>query len=294
MYFDSREPIRGFALALSRYEFARWSPPGEELVRLAESPYIEVRRFVAEALLAEASPEHRRYRLDPDAMTPAAVYRFCESADESTRALGLKLIARSPRLRVPDELYRLTESPDRSVRAFVLRALWSLYRDRHVTEGWSPFVAPRPMIGPTARKKAALDAHSRGTGLPARPERPPAEPPLLGDLLRRMLFELPPGRPSRRPESAGGAEAGDGFDRLRPLPNRLAKLAVVETLRDLAIEDEGFARAAMPPLVEFMASRGKSEHASCLVAVTRIRHAHPTLSASALESAIADGSEAAS
>ncbi|RUL87062.1 BRCT domain-containing protein [Tautonia sociabilis] len=298
LFSDSREPIRAFALALACYEFARWSPPGEDLVRLAESPHAEVRRFVAEALLADDSPEHRRYRIDPDTLSPAAVYRFCESADETTRALGLKLIDRSPRLRLPEELYRLTESPDRAVRAFVVRALWSLYRDRRVTEGWTPHVSPRPMIGPTATKKAAAAASSRGTGPPATPERPPAPAPILGELLRRMLFELPPGRPGRKPASGpsgkDGQGPGDGFDRLKPLPNRLAKLAVVETLRDLAIEDEAFARAALPPLVEFLGSRGKSEHAACLVAVTRIRHAHPELAAAAAGPALTDGKGAAS
>jgi hypothetical protein len=279
LFFESREPLRSFALAIARYEFARWSPSGPDLVRLAEAPFVDVRRFVAEALLAEPAPEHRRYRIDPDSLSPAAVYRFCESSDEATRALGLKLIARSPRLRLPQELYRLTESPDRAVRAFVLRALWSLYRDRHVTEGWSPFVAPRPTIGPVARKKAAEAVTARGSGPPARPEQPPAAATRMGDLLRRMLFELPPGRPGRRSVSTDGSGDGngDGFDRLRPLSNRLAKLAIIETLRDLAIEDEGFARAALPPLVEFLASHGKSEHAACLIAVTRIRHAHPGL-----------------
>ena len=285
LFYETREPIRAFALTLARYEFARWSPPAEELVRLAEAPAGEVRRFVADALLADDAPEHRRYRIDPDSLSPAAVYRFCESSDEPTRALGLKLIDRSPRLKLPDELYRLTESPDRAVRAFVVRALWSLYRDRHITGGWAPFVAPRPTIGPVARKKAAEAVASRGTGPPARPDRPPATPPSLGDLLRRMLFELPPGRPPRRSAGPAEGQGGDGFDRLRPLPNRLAKLAVVETLRDLAIEDEAFARFALPPLAEFLASRGKSEHAACLVAVTRIRHAHPGLSAPGSEAA---------
>jgi hypothetical protein len=100
-----------------------------------------------------------------------------------------------------------------------------------------------------------------------------------------MLFELPPGRPSRRSPSGPAEEQGDGAPRLKPLPNRLAKLAVVETMRDLAIEDEAFARFALPPMVEFLGSTGKSEHAACLVAVTRIRHAHPGLAAVGKEAA---------
>ena len=39
------------------------------------------------------------------------------------------------------------------------------------------------------------------------------------------------------------------------------------------------ARALLPLLEEFMTSRGQSERAACLVAVTRIRHTHPGLRA---------------
>jgi hypothetical protein len=48
-------------------------------------------------------------------------------------------------------------------------------------------------------------------------------------------------------------------------------------MRDLALEEANFARGVLPLLEEFMTSRGPSEQAACLVAVTRIRHAHPEL-----------------
>ena len=35
------------------------------LVKLAESPFGDVRQFVAQALLADDAPEHKRYRIDP-------------------------------------------------------------------------------------------------------------------------------------------------------------------------------------------------------------------------------------
>jgi hypothetical protein len=70
---------------------------------------------------------------------------------------------------------------------------------------------------------------------------------------------------------------------LKPLPARKAKLALVETIRDLAADDEGFARVVLPVLEEFMASHGASEQAAALVAVTRIRHAHPALAGAAGE-----------
>jgi hypothetical protein len=97
----------------------------------------------------------------------------------------------------------------------------------------------------------------------------------LREFLRRILFEIPPGRPPAPKEEDEAAEGA--AVRLKPLPARKAKLALVEVLRDLAEEEAEFARVVLPPLEEFMNSRGQSERAACLVAVTRIRHSHPEL-----------------
>jgi hypothetical protein len=58
-------------------------------------------------------------------------------------------------------------------------------------------------------------------------------------------------------------------------------LELVEVMRDLALEDADFGRGVLPLLEEFMTSRGQSERAACLVAVTRIRKAHPELQSAA-------------
>jgi hypothetical protein len=271
LFWESRKPLRDLALELARWEFARWGPSQDDLVALAECPHADVRRFVAEALLADGAPEHRRYRIDPEALGPAAVFRFCESADDSSRALGIRLIGRSPKFQLPEELFRLTESPDRRVRAFVVRTLWSLYRDRGITAGWRPVAPPSTTVGAAAKKAAAAKVVEQGTGPPARPDDPPAPPRDLWALLRRSLFELPPARPEKSRDDEGATE------RLRPLPARKAKLALIETVRDLALEDLDFARGVLPLLEEFLVSRGPSERGACLVAVTRIRHEHPSL-----------------
>lgn len=270
LFFDRRKRLRDFALEMARWELARWQPPIHSLVELCEAPFAEVRKFIAKALLAEDSPDHKRYRIDPDVLTPEAVYSFCESKDESTRELGLELILRHPRLRVPEEMFRLTESPDRKVRAFVVRSLWALYRQRGTTPGWKPFVPPE-----SEKRQAKKEPRDYGNGAPQRPEQYPAEQPELREFLRRMLFEIPPSRPEK--------SRGDGVGiklKLKPLPARKAKLALVETMRDLAVEDQVFAMEVAPLLREFMGSRGQSEQAACLVAVTRIHHAHPEVAAS--------------
>jgi len=270
LFAETRKPLRDFALELARYEFARWKPPAEALLALSELPHGDVRQFVAEALLADEDPEKRRFRIDPDTLAPDAVYRFCESTDPETRKLGMQIIRRSPRLQVPEEMFRLTESPDRLVRGFVIRSLWAVYRDRGVTADWKPPVPPTSTIGPAA-KKAAAEPEPRGPGVPHRPEKLPGKSQGLAEFLRRVLFEVPPGPP---PKSADAPEA---TQKLKPLPARRAKLELVEVMRDLAIEDAQFAAGVMPLLEEFMTSRGLSERAACLVAVTRIRHRHPAL-----------------
>ena len=124
-------------------------------------------------------------------------------------------------------------------------------------------------IGASAKKAAAAAAETRGIGAPHRPSHPPASGSSLSSFLRRVLFEIPPAR--LQPPDA----EDDGVrKRLKPIPARKAKLALVEVMRDLAVEDHDFARGIMPLLKDFMGSRGKSEQAACLVAVTRIKSAY--------------------
>ena len=270
LFNDNRKPLREFALELAKWEFARWSPPIDGIVTMCDSVFAEVREFVATAMTADESPEHRRYRIDSSVLTADAVYSFCESRNRETRALGMKLIDLHPRLKVPSELFRLTESPDATVRGFVIRTFWSLYRDRGVTSDWKPTAPPESKIKKTKVKEPIEE--KIGFGVPTQPESLPAEFEDLRSLLRRILFQIPPGPP---PKSTGTAT--DQIAKLKPMPARQSKLKLVDTLRDLAIEDIEFAKHVLPLLREFKQSRGKSEQASCLVAVTRIEHRHQEL-----------------
>jgi hypothetical protein len=287
---DARAPLRQFGLDLARWELARWAPPINEIVEVTEAPYPEVREFFAKALLADESAEHRRYRVDPASLTATAVYGFCESLVSETRALGMQLIHRYPALAIPEELFRLSESPDRQVTSFVVRTIWSLYRERGITDKWKPQPRqePRGSAKPAAKKpdpKAATAVPAEGIGAPPRPGKPPASNEALQAFMRRILFSIPP---TKLPvEAAKAAEAEVGAQppadepkarrRARPLPARKAKLALIESMRDLALEDRGFAGLAAALLREFMGSRGASERAACMVALARIGQAHADL-----------------
>src|SRR5207248_10480356 len=135
---------------------------------------------------ADDAPEHRRDRVDPTVLTPSAVYSFCESPEDTTRSLGMQLIRRIPRLQLPEELFRLTESPDRRVRAFVIRSIWSLYRDRGITEGWKPYIPPQSAVGTSKKAKKADPVADRGSGPPPRPEQLPANYQALQEFMRRV------------------------------------------------------------------------------------------------------------
>ena len=117
-------------------------------------------------------------------------------------------MSRTP-VRVPDELFRLTESPDRKVRAFVIRALWTVYRDRGLTPDWKPPLPPKPTVGAKAKKDAEKAAANRGEGVPHKPEKWPAEKPTLSEFLRRILFEIPPGRPEKSREAVEDTDTTD-------------------------------------------------------------------------------------
>jgi hypothetical protein len=282
LFSETRRPVREFALELAKWEFARWNPTVDQLVSMCELPFPDVRRFVAKALLADETPDTRFYRLDPAKLEPSAAYRFCEAADDETRALGMELIRRLPKLRVPEELFRLTESPDRRVRAFVIRSLWQVYRDRGLTPDWKPPVPPKPTVGAKAKKAADKLEANLGDGVPHKPKAWPAGKPTLAQFLRRVLFEIPPGPPEKSKSDSDGegdtpVSQAKGPATGKPLPARRAKLDAVEVMRDLALEDREFAAGVLPLLDEFLHSRGKSEQAACLVAVTRIRHAYPEL-----------------
>ncbi|AUI86701.1 hypothetical protein BS333_10040 [Vibrio azureus] len=86
---------------------------------------------------------------------------------------------------------------------------------------------------------------------------------------RQVLFTIPSGR---HPKMSNGNLAEL---KIKPLPSRQAKRKLLESLRDVAIEQIkdhkfDFAHALLTLLEEFIATHGKSEYAACLVAITRI------------------------
>ena len=267
LFSHAHTPLRKLALDFAHYEFARWQPPSAELIKLCESEYAEVREFTAKALLDEADDENKRYRLDAAALEASAVYSFCESKNSQTRQLGMKIIQQCEKFQLPESLFLLTESPDRELRGFVVRILWALYRRYATTMHWKPVLPVMPSMSKADIAKREAAEKNLGTGLPARPAHLPADKAALQQLLQRWLYELPPGRlGTERLQTS-----------LKPLSASAAKKALIETFRDLALDDVEFATMILPLFRNFTQSRGAMERSACLVAVTRIQHTHPEL-----------------
>ena len=126
-----------------------------------------------------------------------------------------------------------------------------------------------------------MHAASAASTKPPKPPTPPDNPDpggdyagkfndvdALRDFLRRILFGLPPGR---------SMEPKDDVNVRRHLPANVAKRNAIEVVRDLALEDEAFARVVAPVLGEFTGSIARGEWQACLTALVQISNKYPDL-----------------
>lgn len=282
--------LRQFALQLMQYEFSRWQLTPEEWVKVAESPHSDVQAFISEALLSHVTAENRRYHQGIDKLSANMLYALLDSQQRFARKLGVTLLMRYPEFHDPQILYRLTESTDREVRYASVKMLWQHYRKRELPETWQPKASEKTMEQANDKtataEKSAVIAHSKEP-LPATLEQ-------LLLLLKRGLFELPPARfgdnnrttkpneelPKAKPTFYHGKVQPPKPNPAEPSKSvsaSRAKIALIETYRDVALEDSEFAEYVLPLLSQFTQSAGKMERHACLVAVTRIVNEYPTL-----------------
>ena len=134
----------------------------------------------------------------------------------------------------------LMQSADREVRMLAVRLLWEKHRPRNIPAGWKP---------PTGK----IDDQGAFTDADA-----------LRALLRRLLFTLPPPRSMEALENA----------RAKKVSSSVAKKNLLDVVRDLAVEDAGFAKLVAPVLGEFTGSVAKGEWQACLSALMTLRRVH--------------------
>ncbi|HEU4409503.1 MAG TPA: hypothetical protein VFS43_29875, partial [Polyangiaceae bacterium] len=252
---DERPDVRRFAAAVVRADLRHWGYQGR-VYELAENDAKEVRNIAYDALLKAGDPNaDPQATLRPEELDAGKVFALTESRKRSTREVGLEVIRRHyARLGAAERLPWLLESGDREVRQAAIRLLWEKHRPAPYPEGWAPRVDGRAAGGDG---KGAADGKRRLD-----------DPSVLVDVVRRVLFGLPPGR---------AAEAPEGATARRRVPASVAKRNVIEVVRDYGVENAAFAEAVAPVLGEFTGSLAKGEWQACLAALARWRATHPGL-----------------
>ena len=306
---SSQQALRNFGLLLTKYELAKWSPTPTLWLMMAESPYLEVTQLLQQALLAAPSVSNRAYHVPVDQFNETMLNAFIGSKKRLARQLGMTLLQRHRQFQNPKSLYLLSQSADREIRYAAVTMLWKQYKARHVSPLWQPANQYDKNENASASKTSAANTEPHAetdtktlshTAPSDWSTNPPADLNQLLMLLRRGLFELPPGRLStpqtserpgpakteqghrskysQRPDKTQGATDQAEILSPKPIPASQAKLALIETFRDVGLADEYFAKLIMPLLYTFTHSAGKMERHACLVAVTRLLHRYPQLS----------------
>ena len=307
---SSQQALRNFGLLLTKYELARWSPTPALWLMMAESPYLEVTQLLQQALLAPPSVSNRAYHVPTEQLNETMLNALIGSKKRLARQLGMTLLQRHRQFQNPQSLYVLSQSADREVRYAAVTMLWQQYKARHVSPQWQPanqYDKTANVASSTASQAKVTnntDAQTNANATYDQPSdwstNPPADLNQLLMLLRRGLFELPPGRlstpqsgeraSSQKNEHSRHSRYGQRTDKTqsatdqaptlppKPISASQAKLALIETFRDVGLSDEDFATLIMPILYTFTHSAGKMERHACLVAVTRLLHRYPKLS----------------
>jgi hypothetical protein len=240
--WDLRPDVRKFAATIARVELRRWGAQSR-VYELGESPAKEVRNVAYDALMQAGEPDaSKELALTIDELDAAQIFSMTESRKRSTRDVAMELIRKHyARIGGAERLGWLMQSADREVRLFAVRLLWEKHRPRSIPRSWKP----------------AKGAVELGDGT-----FPDVE--ALRDLLRRLLFMIPPLRSAEQVET----------QHARKLPASVAKRHVIEIVRDFGVTDASFAALVAPVLGEFTGSMAKGEWHACLAALVSLRAAH--------------------
>jgi len=239
---DARADVRKLAVTIARVELRRWKAQ-DRVYELGESFAKEVRNLAYDALMQAGEPDaETELALKPDELDAAQIFSMTESRKRSTRDVAMALIRKHyARIGGAERLGWLMQSADREVRLFAVRLLWEKHRPRSIPRGWKP-----PM---------GKFEHGDGSF---------ADVAALRDLLRRLLFMVPPLRSAEKVEDV----------RARKLPASVAKRHVVEIVRDFGLTDAAFAATVAPVLAEFTGSMAKGEWEACLAALVSFKSIH--------------------
>ena len=257
---DADPKVRRLATIIGELELSRWAEQGE----ITFSDLYEIFTTGVETMCdlmrkaASKTPPSHTFRIDLeriDHLNPEDFFAcgFLHASSPRARDFGIQVLKDFPEKfgRDAAALLRYADSADRRVREMIVKALWVHYHQRSTTRTEQDY---QPEGADNADEFLSTKAPLEHTET-------------LVELLRQVAFRLPATHPIK-------VELG----RSTPAtPTWRNKTALIETLRDIAVNDASFAVAVTPLLNELIASYGKTEHEACLVALTRIQLAHPTI-----------------
>jgi hypothetical protein len=245
---DTRADVRRFAVDLTRVELRNWGAH-KKVYELGDSSTKEVRNICYDALTMIGDPNaDPELSLSVDELVASEVFAMTESRRRSTRDVAMEVIRKHyGRIGGAERLGWLMQSADREVRMFAVRLLWERHRPRSFPKGWQP-------------KSGHVDDAGTFEDVQA-----------LRDLLRRLLFMVPPTR-----------SAEQGNVRRRRIAASTVKRNVIEIVRDIAATERDFAVVVAPVLGEFANSVAKGEWHACLQALVQLRAVHPEINAEGL------------
>ena len=255
----------------------------DELLPFFERGFSDIQDHLLRAMSAHPLSAEARIDVRLEQFDPNGLYSFCFSSKAKVRDLGLSLIGEHPeRFAHPERIALLVESSDRRVCEGVVNLLWTKLRHRAVTAPWAPHaqsISPRSAVAqqqvemvsaqpPSGKRPTEIKGRRYlGEGTHVEQSLPTESLTWVSDFLSRTLFRLSPTHPTK-----------DNLGRLTSAtPSWRNKVNLIKAIRDLAVKDMDFAALVKPILEEFMSTRGQSERAACLVALTRMRVAHPQL-----------------
>ena len=141
---SKREPIRQYAIELSRYEMSYWVESGTvgfKDIRPFFNGYFDVQEAIVRAIYKPFQPVNSsRIDVATSGFKSAELYPYCFTDNKREVNFALQLILdKADLFGNPDDLLALSDSKNARVRQVVILTMWSLYKVPTTTPGWRPF-----------------------------------------------------------------------------------------------------------------------------------------------------------
>jgi hypothetical protein len=279
--------VKDIAQLMIGFDLSRWCVEGQitfqTLLDIFSNAPEDVRSVFLTAMSRTPKTPEERIDLTLPQFKPEDLFQFCLSSKASVRDFALRLIKDYPeRYAKPSELARLMDSADRRVCETAVKILYQHFHQIQGTQPWAPYadsVSPSSSIAkkqitlikqnPPEKIKAKDLTNQKylGVGTPEKTLEPLVSSDILVDFFKRTVFQIPHTHPLK-------ADLHREDPVVKAWKN---KVTLIKVLRDIALEDQGFAKVISPLFTELLQSRGQSEQHACLTAIVQLRTAYPEL-----------------